>query len=98
VSTYVYFTATVDAVVWGAELAAGPARGRIYIVEATGAFENDPNLSDKKFPGNPTQSFRSREPAARRRRPDRLGRPLTRRAAGHARRTRCAGVTGSGPD
>jgi rifampin ADP-ribosylating transferase len=62
VMTYVYFTATLDAAVWGAELAAGPAPGRIYIVEPTGAFENDPNLTDKKFPGNPTQSFRSREP------------------------------------
>src|SRR5918995_602280 len=45
-----------------AELAAGAAPGRIYIVEPTGAFENDPNLTDKRFPGNPTQSFRSREP------------------------------------
>jgi rifampin ADP-ribosylating transferase len=62
VMTYVYFTATLDAAVWGAELAAGPGRGRIYIVEPTGAFEDDPNLTDKKFPGNPTQSFRSREP------------------------------------
>jgi rifampin ADP-ribosylating transferase len=62
VMTYVYFTATLDAAVWGAELAAGAAPGRIYIVEPTGAFENDPNLTDKRFPGNPTQSFRSREP------------------------------------
>lgn len=62
VMTYVYFTATLDAAVWGAELAAGAVRGRIYIVEPTGAFENDPNLTDKKFPGNPTHSFRSREP------------------------------------
>jgi rifampin ADP-ribosylating transferase len=59
---YVYFTATLDAAVWGAELAAGEGRGRIYIVEPTGEFEDDPNLTDKKFPGNPTQSFRSREP------------------------------------
>ena len=59
---YVYFTATLDAAVWGAELAAGGGRGRIYVVEPTGAFEDDPNLTDKKFPGNPTQSFRSREP------------------------------------
>jgi len=59
---YVYFTATLDAAVWGAELAAGEARGRIYIVEPTGEFENDPNLTDKRFPGNPTQSFRSRQP------------------------------------
>jgi len=59
---YVYFSATLDAAVWGAELASGEGRGRIYIVEPTGAFEDDPNLTDKKFPGNPTQSFRSREP------------------------------------
>jgi len=62
VMNYVYFTATLDAAVWGAELAAGEARGRIYIVEPTGEFEDDPNVTDKKFPGNPTQSFRSREP------------------------------------
>jgi rifampin ADP-ribosylating transferase len=59
---YVYFTATLDAAVWGAELAEGENRGRIYIVEPTGDFEDDPNLTDKKFPGNPTQSFRSHEP------------------------------------
>jgi rifampin ADP-ribosylating transferase len=59
---YIYFTATLDAAVWGAELANGEDRGRIYIVEPTGAFEHDPNVTDKKFPGNPTQSFRSREP------------------------------------
>ena len=62
VMNYVYFSATLDAAVWGAELAGGEGRGRIYIVEPTGAFEDDPNLTDKKFPGNPTQSFRSREP------------------------------------
>jgi rifampin ADP-ribosylating transferase len=59
---YVYFTATLDAAVWGAELAGGEGRGRIYVVEPTGEFEDDPNVTDKKFPGNPTQSFRSREP------------------------------------
>jgi len=59
---YVYFTATLDAAVWGAELARGEGRGRIYVVEPTGEFEDDPNVTDKKFPGNPTQSFRSREP------------------------------------
>src|SRR5262245_49294179 len=59
---YVYFTATLDAAVWGAELAGGEGRARIYIVEPTGDFEDDPNLTDKKFPGNPTRSFRSREP------------------------------------
>jgi rifampin ADP-ribosylating transferase len=62
VMNYVYFTATLDAAVWGAELAAGEGRGRIYIVEPTGELEDDPNVTDKKFPGNPTQSFRSREP------------------------------------
>jgi rifampin ADP-ribosylating transferase len=62
VMNHVYFTATLDAAVWGAELAAGRGRGRVYIVEPSGEFEDDPNLTDKKFPGNPTQSFRSREP------------------------------------
>src|SRR3954468_24808839 len=62
VMNYVYFTATLDAAVWGAELAGGDGPGRIYIVERTGDFEDDPNVTDKKFPGNPTQSFRSREP------------------------------------
>jgi rifampin ADP-ribosylating transferase len=62
VMNHVYFTATLDAATWGAELAAGPGRGRIYVVEPTGDFEDDPNVTDKKFPGNPTQSFRSRQP------------------------------------
>ena len=62
VMNHVYFTATLDAAVWGAELAAGEGRGRIYVVEPVGEFEDDPNVTDKKFPGNPTQSFRSREP------------------------------------
>ena len=62
VMNYVYFTATLDAATWGAELAAGDGRGHIYIVEPTGAFEDDPNVTDKKFPGNPTRSFRSRHP------------------------------------
>ncbi len=59
---FVYLSATLEAAVWGAELAAGEGRGRIYIVEPTGSIEDDPNLTDKKFPGNPTQSYRSREP------------------------------------
>jgi rifampin ADP-ribosylating transferase len=54
VMNYVYFTATLDAAVWGAELASGDGQGRIYVVEPTGEFEDDPNLTDKKFPGNPT--------------------------------------------
>src|ERR671926_1707736 len=62
VMNYVYFTATLDAAVWGAELAAGDGRGRIYIVEPTGEFEDDPNVTNKRFPGNPTRSFRSRDP------------------------------------
>lgn len=62
VMNYVYFTATLDAAVWGAELSTGEGRGRVYIVEPTGRFEDDPNVTDKRFPGNPTQSFRSREP------------------------------------
>lgn len=60
--SWVYFTATLEAATWGAELAAGEGRGRIYVVEPTGAFIDDPNLTDKKFPGNPTRSYRSREP------------------------------------
>src|SRR4029077_20461564 len=62
VMNYIYSTATLDAAVWGAELARGDGQGRIYVVEPTGEFEDDPNVTDKKFPGNPTQSFRSREP------------------------------------
>ena len=62
VMNYVYFTATLDAAAWGAELAQGEGRERIYVVEPTGEFEDDPNVTDKKFPGNPTQSFRSRQP------------------------------------
>jgi rifampin ADP-ribosylating transferase len=62
VMNYVYFTATLDAATWGAELASGEGRGRIYVVEPMGEFEDDPNLTDKKFPGNPTQSFRTSEP------------------------------------
>lgn len=61
-TTYVYLTGTLDAATWGVELALGERRGRIYIVEPTGAIEDDPNLTDKRFPGNPTKSYRSREP------------------------------------
>lgn len=59
---YVYFTRTLDAATWGAELAAGDGPGRIYRVEPTGPIEDDPNLTDTKFRGNPTKSFRSRHP------------------------------------
>jgi DNA/RNA tunnel of bacterial DNA dependent RNA polymerase. len=61
-ANHVYLTATVDAAAWGAELAIGEGPGRIYVVEPTGPIENDPNLTDKKFPGNPTKSYRSRDP------------------------------------
>ena len=61
-ATFVYLTATLDAAIWGAELAIGTGRGRIYIVEPTGPIEDDPNLTDKKFPGNITKSYRSRDP------------------------------------
>lgn len=61
-TTFVYFARTLDAAVWGAELAAGEGPGRIYTVEPTGPIEEDPNLTDKKFRGNPTKSFRTREP------------------------------------
>jgi hypothetical protein len=59
---FVYLTATLDAATWGAELAKGEGRGRIYQVEPTGPIEDDPNLTDKRFPGNPTRSYRTREP------------------------------------
>ena len=59
---FIYLTATLDAAIWGAELALGTARERIYLVEPTGAIEDDPNLTDKKFPGNPTKSYRSAHP------------------------------------
>lgn len=60
--SWVYFAATLDAAIWGAELAVGSGRGRIYVVEPTGPIMDDPNLTDKKFPGNPTLSYRSRDP------------------------------------
>jgi rifampin ADP-ribosylating transferase len=59
---YIFLSATLDAAIWGAELAFGEARERIYLVEPTGAIEDDPDLTDKKFPGNPTKSFRSIHP------------------------------------
>jgi len=61
-TTYVYFTGTLDAATWGAELALGDAPGRIYIVAPTGPIEDDPNLTNMRFKGNPTKSYRSREP------------------------------------
>ena len=61
-AVYVYLTATLDAATWGAELALGEGPGRIYMVEPAGPIMDDPNLTDKKYPGNPTKSYRSREP------------------------------------
>jgi hypothetical protein len=60
--SWTYFSATLDAAIWGAELAKGEGPGRIYVVEPTGPMEDDPNLTNKRFPGNPTLSFRSRDP------------------------------------
>lgn len=59
---YIFLSATLDAAIWGAELAFGEGNERIYLVEPTGQIEDDPDLTDKKFPGNPTKSFRSKEP------------------------------------
>lgn len=61
-SNHIYFTATLDAAKWGAELAASKSKERIYLVEPLGDFENDPNLTDQRFPGNPTRSYRSKSP------------------------------------
>ena len=60
-SHFIYFTATMDAATWGAELAQGEGEGRIYQVEPIDEFENDPNLTDQRFPGNPTRSYRTRQ-------------------------------------
>jgi len=60
--SWTYFAATLEAAIWGAELAQGDGRERIYIVRPTGPFVDDPNLTDTKFPGNPTQSYRSQMP------------------------------------
>jgi len=62
VMNHIYFTALRDGAGLAAELAAGDGAPRVYLVEPTGGFENDPNVTDKKFPGNPTRSYRSREP------------------------------------
>jgi Rifampin ADP-ribosyl transferase len=59
---YIFLTATLDASIWGAELAFGEGRERIYLVEPTGEIEDDPDLTDKKFSGNPTKSYRSTQP------------------------------------
>lgn len=62
IANHVYVTGTLDAAVWGAELARGEGPGRIYVVEPDGELEDDPNVTDKKFPGNPTRSYRTKEP------------------------------------
>jgi hypothetical protein len=66
ISNHVYFAAMLEPAVWAAELAVALAgtseRGHIYIVEPTGPFEDDPNVTNKKFPGNVTQSYRTRHP------------------------------------
>lgn len=61
-ANFIYLTGTLDAAIWGAELAVGDGEQRIYLVEPTGPFEDDPNLTDQRFPGNPTRSYRTREP------------------------------------
>ena len=62
ITKYIYLTGTLNAAIWGAELALGEGAGRIYVVEPTGPIVDDPNLTNMKFPGNPTKSYRSREP------------------------------------
>lgn len=62
VMNHIYFTAWPKGAGLAAEMAKADGRGRVYIVEPTGTFEDDPNVTDKKFPGNPTRSYRSREP------------------------------------
>lgn len=60
--SWIYFSGQLESAIWGAELAKGEGRERIYIVEPTGPIEDDPNLTNTKFPGNPTLSYRSRDP------------------------------------
>lgn len=62
VMNHIYFTCLPKGAGLAAEMAAGPGRPRVYVVEPLGAFENDPNVTDKKFPGNPTRSYRSASP------------------------------------
>ncbi|WP_245692274.1 NAD(+)--rifampin ADP-ribosyltransferase [Geodermatophilus telluris] len=66
VMNHVYFTALVETAAWGAQLATALAgseeRGHVYVVEPLGPFEDDPNVTDKRFPGNPTRSYRTRSP------------------------------------
>ncbi len=66
VSNHIYFTAVMETAAWGAELATALAgvteRGHVYVVEPLGPFEDDPNVTNKRFPGNPTRSYRTRSP------------------------------------
>jgi len=62
VMNHIYFTALIDGAGLAAALARGPGRERVFMVEPTGPFEDDPNVTNKKFPGNPTRSFRSEAP------------------------------------
>jgi rifampin ADP-ribosylating transferase len=62
IMNHIYFTAVVNGAALAAGLAKGDGRERVYIVEPTGSFEHDPNVTNKKFPGNPTRSYRTREP------------------------------------
>ena len=98
VMNYVYFTATLDAAIWGAELATGEGRGRIYVVEPTGRVRGRPQRDRQEVPGNPTQSFRSREPL-------RVVGELVdwvghspEKLRGHASRTRCNAAERNGAD
>ena len=59
---HVYVTETMHAAAWGAQLARGDAEPRVYVVEPTGELEDDPNVTDQRFPGNPTRSYRTRDP------------------------------------
>lgn len=61
-ASYVYLTRTLDAATWGAQLAAAAGLGRIYVVKPTGPIEDDPDLTNRRFRGNPTTLYRSREP------------------------------------
>lgn len=61
-SKYAYFTSNLTVAIWGAELAVGASEGKIYVAEATGEVEDDPNVTNKRFAGNPTNSFRTKGP------------------------------------
>jgi hypothetical protein len=98
VMNHVYFTATLDAAVWGADFAAGQGRGRIYIVEPSGAFEDDPNVTNKRVPRESDAVLPQPRAAARGGRACRLGGPLTGEVAGDAGRTQCVETGGCSQD